>query len=90
VADEDRVFHGIIVGAAHSPRLARLVSDVSELPLDYRLMLWHGRTADERRAAVNDHVELAAVLARRDGVAAETLMRGHLLDAAVQLTAAGR
>lgn len=87
VIAEDRRFHGAIVEAAASARLAQMVAGVAELSLDYRLLLWHRRTAAERDAAIQAHRDVVAALSAGDGADAERAMREHLLDAGEFLTA---
>lgn len=76
-------FHDAVLLAAQSPRLTALAESYRMFFASPRLMRRMG--AAETRAALDDHSELAAAIARRDGDAAETIARRHLRRAYARL-----
>ncbi|MCR0984482.1 GntR family transcriptional regulator [Roseomonas populi] len=69
-------FHDAILAATHSPRLIALAEGHRVLFGSRRLMRMLG--PEETRTALDDHGEIAAAIARRDGEAAERIARRHL------------
>jgi DNA-binding GntR family transcriptional regulator len=69
-------FHMLVVRAARSAPLERMVNGIGQTPLAYKAYLWYGE-AEERRSA-DGHDELLRLLAAGDAAAAETLWLAHV------------
>lgn len=74
--DANREFHDVLLAAAASPRLAALLTTLVEQPIVQRTARQYGR--DALRQSYNDHQELLAAFARRDGAWAEAVMAAHV------------
>ena len=74
--EHNRTFHGLILEAAQSPRLAALLATLIEQPEDWRTAHHDGREA--LRRSHGEHEELLAAFARRDGAWAEAVMVAHI------------
>ena len=74
--DHNREFHGTILEAAASPRLAALLGSLIEQPVVWRTAHQYGREALNR--SFSEHDELIAACARRDGAWAEAVMAAHI------------
>jgi DNA-binding GntR family transcriptional regulator len=72
-------FHDIILEAAGSPRLARLVRGVVQLPLVYRSFYWY--SPEQKLISEHYHRQLTTALAARDAERAEIVMKEHVLEA---------
>jgi DNA-binding GntR family transcriptional regulator len=77
LADENFAFHGIILGASHSERLARMVNEMTALPLIYQSYMNY--TARQRRVVEREHRKITDALRRRDAGQAGELMRAHVV-----------
>jgi DNA-binding GntR family transcriptional regulator len=72
-------FHGIVVVAAESPRLAQAMRAVAGVPREFRTAFW---ASDEQRAqSLFCHRELVSALAAKQPSLAEAVMRMHILGA---------
>lgn len=74
--EANRLFHGLILEAAQSPRLAALLATLIEQPVVWRTAHHYGREA--LRRSHGEHEELLAAFARRDGAWAEAIMAAHI------------
>ena len=74
--EHNRAFHGLILEAAQSPRLAALLATLIEQPVVWRTAHHYGREA--LRRSHGEHEELLAAFARRDGAWAEAVMVAHI------------
>ena len=74
--EHNRTFHGLILEAAQSPRLAALLATLIEQPVVWRTAHHYGREA--LRRSHGEHEELLAAFARRDGAWAEAVMVAHI------------
>ena len=72
-------FHDIILEAAGSPRLARLVRGVVQLPLVYRSFYWY--SPEQKLISEHYHRQLTTALAAGDAERAEIVMKEHVLEA---------
>jgi DNA-binding GntR family transcriptional regulator len=77
LADENFTFHGIVVGAAKSDRLAGMIRQVTALPLIYQSYMSY--SAESRSTADQDHKQILAALLERDPDRAEVAMKAHVL-----------
>lgn len=77
--DGNREFHAVILEVAASRRLGALIGTLIEQPVLWRTAHSYGR--EELRRSHDDHEELIAAFARRDGAWAEAIMVGHILRA---------
>ena len=84
---ENGRFHGTLVEAARSPRLAGMLQSVVEVPLLYRAFTRY--SADELRASGHFHRQIARAVAAGDGERAERIMKEHILDARDVLLSSG-
>jgi DNA-binding GntR family transcriptional regulator len=75
----NRLFHDLIIEAANSPRLARLISLLVEQPILLRTARQYGREGMQRSHA--GHEELIAAFAARDERWAESVMHSHIRQA---------
>jgi DNA-binding GntR family transcriptional regulator len=69
-------FHTLIVRAARSAPLERIINGVGQTPLVYKSYLWYGE--DEKRRSSEEHVKLLELLAARDAPGAEACWRAHI------------
>jgi len=76
---ENLLFHGIILEAAASDRLALMVRKVIELPLVYRSYYWY--SPEQKLISEHYHRQLTTALAARDAERAELVMKEHVLEA---------
>ncbi len=72
-------FHGVIVEAAGSERLAEMLRKVVQLPLVYRSYHWY--SPEQKLISEHYHRQLAAALAAGDAERAELVMKEHVLEA---------
>ena len=72
-------FHGVILAAARSERLAQMVRGVVQLPLVYRSYVWY--SPDQKLISEHYHRQLTAALAAREPERAELVMKEHVLEA---------
>ena len=77
--DANRDFHAEILEMAGSRRLAALLGTLIEQPVVWRTAHHYSREALVR--SHDEHDELIAAFARRDGAWAQATMRGHILRA---------
>jgi DNA-binding GntR family transcriptional regulator len=77
-------FHGIILEAADSPRLAAAMKALVGIPHVFRANFW--RDDDQRTQSLFCHRELASALSMRRADLAETLMRMHIQGAGAFLS----
>lgn len=77
LAEENFAFHGTIVRAAASERLAAMIGQVTALPLIYRSYMTYA--AEHRASALADHRRILAALRERDPDGAETAMKAHVM-----------
>jgi DNA-binding GntR family transcriptional regulator len=75
----NRLFHDLIIEAAQSPRLARLISLLVEQPILLRTARQYGREGMQRSHA--GHEELIAAFTARDERWAESVMHSHIRQA---------
>jgi DNA-binding GntR family transcriptional regulator len=75
----NRLFHDLIIEAANSPRLARLISLLVEQPILLRTARQYGREGMQRSHA--GHEELIAAFVARDERWAESVMHSHIRQA---------
>lgn len=76
LADEDFTFHRTLREAAGSPRLARMIRELSALPLLYTSYLAY--SPEHRGTVERDHRVIAAALRDRDADRACALMEEHV------------
>lgn len=74
--EANREFHNLIVEAAASPRLAVLLATLIEQPIVWRTAKYYGH--EELRRSYEEHAELLAAFARRDGRWAQDVMGAHI------------
>ncbi|TRD11097.1 GntR family transcriptional regulator [Erythrobacter insulae] len=74
--DANRLFHGIITDAAHSPRLGQILAMLVEQPVVLSTARQYS-VADLKQSA-RDHDELIAAFRARDASWAEAVMASHL------------
>ncbi|EWM64937.1 MULTISPECIES: GntR family transcriptional regulator [Micromonospora] len=79
IADLNAELHGLVIGAADSPRLTSLLSAVVEVPLVVRAFRLYTPEALARSMA--HHRDLVAALRARDAEWASSTMRAHVLAA---------
>lgn len=69
-------FHNIIVGAAHSKYLKRMLSWIIEIPIVLRTFTYY--SDDDLDRSMDHHRELVAAFKSQDGDWAESVMRSHI------------
>ena len=69
-------FHNLVIRAARSEPLARVISGVGQTPLIYKAYLWYGD--DELRRSAAGHDRLIELLERGDEHGAEAWWREHI------------
>ena len=74
--ERNRDFHGLILELAASRRLSLLLGSLIEQPVVWRTAHHYG--LDELHRSHNEHEELLAAFARRDGEWAESVMASHI------------
>ena len=74
--EHNRLFHGIILDAASSQRLAVMLAQVIEQPVILRTALQYDRGNLTR--SFREHDELITAFERRDGDWAQAIMVGHI------------
>lgn len=74
--EANRAFHAVILETAQSRRLAALLASLIEQPVVWRTAHQYGR--DALRRSHDDHEELLAAFARRDGAWAQAIMASHI------------
>jgi DNA-binding GntR family transcriptional regulator len=79
IVAENARFHGIILDAAESPRLAGMVRSVVALPLVYRAYTYYSPA--QTAISAHYHRQIATALERRDGERAELVMKEHVYEA---------
>lgn len=72
----DEEFHAAVTQAAHSPLLARLMSEISDLVRETRIESLS--QPDRPRASLRAHRRIAAAIAAQDPVAASAAMHDHV------------
>ena len=72
----NREFHAIVLEMAASRRLTALLGTLIEQPVVWRTAHYYGRESLQR--SYNEHEELLAAFARRDGTWAKAIMEGHI------------
>ena len=77
LADENMVFHDIILRAAGSERLARMVGEVTALPSIHKS--YAAYTAEHRGIVEQAHREITSALRAGDANAAADLMHAHVI-----------
>jgi DNA-binding GntR family transcriptional regulator len=77
LTNENMVFHDIILRAAGSGRLARMVAEVTALPSIQKAYMSY--TDAHRKTVEEAHRAITAALKARDGEAAAELMQAHVL-----------
>lgn len=70
-------FHLLVVRAACSAPLDRIVHGVGQTPLVYKAYLWYGE--EEKRRSTAQHAELLGLLEARDADAAEAAWYRHIV-----------
>ncbi|WBB73039.1 GntR family transcriptional regulator [Micromonospora sp. WMMD1128] len=86
IATLNAELHGLVIGAAGSPRLTSLLSAVVEVPLVVRAFRLY--TPDALARSMAHHRDLVAALGARDAEWASSTMRAHVLAARRVLLAA--
>lgn len=76
---ENNLFHGVILDAAGSERLAGMVRKVVALPLVYKSYVWYSPA--QASASLHSHLQLVTALEQGDGARAELVMREHVFEA---------
>jgi DNA-binding GntR family transcriptional regulator len=76
LAAENFTFHQIILDAAGSDRLTRMVGEVTAVPLIYRSYMAY--SGENRMTVEREHRAITEALAAGDGPKAATLMQGHV------------
>jgi DNA-binding GntR family transcriptional regulator len=76
LAHENFVFHNAILEAAASERLARMVHEVTAVPLIYRSYMAY--SPDNRLTVEREHRAITAALKEHDGPKAAELMQSHV------------
>lgn len=79
LVQENLLFHAIVIRAAESEQLERMVRSVTAIPLVYRSYYWY--SSDERLVAEHHHRQLTTALESRDAERAELVMKQHILEA---------
>jgi len=74
---ENVAFHEAVMAAAGSPRVADITRRVIDVPLVYRTYYWY--TAEQRRTAEREHLQLLRAFEVRDADRAELIMKHHVL-----------
>ena len=74
--EHNRLFHGIILDAATSQRLAVMLAQVIEQPVILRTALQYDR--ENLIRSYREHDELISAFERRDGDWAQAIMVGHI------------
>ena len=69
-------FHGLIISAAASDRLAQMINRLVLQPIVHRTALRYD--ADQLRRSVSEHAEIVAALEARDSVWASAVMTSHI------------
>jgi DNA-binding GntR family transcriptional regulator len=77
LADENFTFHGIILEAAGSERLARTIQEMTALPVVYQSYMNY--SSQQRGIVEREHRRIADALKRRDAAEAAELMRAHVV-----------
>ncbi|EWH00649.1 hypothetical protein Q427_18375 [Halomonas sp. BC04] len=72
-------YHALLMAAAGSPRLQRLLETIVQVPVSRRS--YHHYTREELAGSMHHHRELLRALAAGDGEWAASVMRAHLLAA---------
>ncbi|MCW5749992.1 MAG: GntR family transcriptional regulator [Alphaproteobacteria bacterium] len=85
IAELNDTFHKMILVAAESPRLSRLMGQLVELPIVLRTFNCYDE--EELQRSLGHHRELVAAFTARDGAWAEAVMRAHVLAAKHSLLA---
>jgi DNA-binding GntR family transcriptional regulator len=76
LAQINQSFHMVIVQAARSAPLERIMTHVVQTPVIYKAYLWYDEASKLR--SVKDHEEMIEHLESRDAQAAERCWRGHI------------
>ncbi|MEO1220151.1 MAG: GntR family transcriptional regulator [Pseudomonadota bacterium] len=74
--DRNREFHALVLDAAGSPRLKKLLTALIEQPVVWRTA--HHYDPDAFKRSHSEHADLLSAFERRDGPWAETIMAGHI------------
>ncbi len=73
----DELFHRAVTDAAHSPLLAQMMSEISELIRETRIESLS--QPDRPKTSLAGHRKIAEAIARGDGDGAATAMHGHVM-----------
>lgn len=76
---ENLFFHNVILDAAASDRLGRMVRKVIEIPLVYKSYYWY--SPEQKLISEHYHKQLARALGGGDAERAELIMKEHVLEA---------
>jgi DNA-binding GntR family transcriptional regulator len=76
---ENLSFHNLVLDAAASARLGRMVRKVIEIPLVYKSFYWY--SPEQKLISEHYHKQLTHALRVRDAERAELIMKEHVLEA---------
>jgi len=79
LVEENLLFHGTILDAARSERLAFMTRKAIELPLVHKSYHWYSK--EQKQSSEHYHRQIVKALRTRDGELAELLMKAHVLEA---------
>jgi DNA-binding GntR family transcriptional regulator len=79
LVQENLLFHNVILEAAGSQRLARMVRTVIEIPLVYKSFFWY--SPEQKLISEHYHRQLIIAIECRDAERAELIMKEHVLEA---------
>lgn len=83
--EENILFHNTLFFIVGSDRLMHIGRHLLEVPLPYKENYW--ANAEQKRCSEMAHRRILEALKARDGAAAETAMREHVLEAGAYITA---
>jgi DNA-binding GntR family transcriptional regulator len=72
-------FHGLVLDAASSPRLAESMKGTAELPRQFRAVFWS--STQQRDRSLGHHREVLRAMRRGNGALASTAMHVHVAQA---------
>jgi DNA-binding GntR family transcriptional regulator len=70
-------FHDLLYGLSRSPRLVRMISDLRDQIYRFRKAIL--RVEEMARTSNQDHMEMLALIRKRDEEGVETVVRAHIL-----------
>lgn len=76
LVEQNAVFHSTIIAAGGNGRLATVVGNVVDVPLQFRSFYWY--TPEERRLSNFFHRSILHALTMRDGDRARAMMQEHI------------